>query len=363
MVVDIFSTTNKYQTIYADPPWWETGGGKIKRGADRHYSLMKTSEIMGLPVKRIVNSDGCHCYLWATNNHLKDAFQVLEAWGFQYVTLITWQKDKAGLGQYFRGMTEHCLFGTTKAKLPYKIIDGKRQQGVTGFLESRREHSKKPEKMRQMIETVSYGPMIELFAREERNGWDAWGIDVQGGVMPILLCLEEREGKFMNYEKLWNGFKGYLAKESKNMERGGQYISVHKELLAYMGIMEASEYERVSAGCGEHPEPDKNAGRKEPEEKPDRNQGADRKPEPGEILKKVFGGEYAGSLKELEKKMMGRTGGIIFVDPEVEFTDEILNDAKARGITLAHASVQEIHIGSSGSPIPPYPFLNGGRFA
>lgn len=267
MVVDIFSTNNTYQTIYADPPWWETGGGKIKRGADRHYSLMKTAEIMELPVQRLVSREGCHCYLWATNNHLKDAFKVLEAWGFQYVTLITWQKDKAGLGQYFRGMTEHCLFGTTKEKLPYKIVGGKRQQGVTGFLEPRREHSKKPEKMRHMIETVSYGPMIELFAREERNGWDAWGIDVQGGVILILPCLKERENNFMNYEKLWNDFKGHLAREAKKMERGSQYIFTHKDLLAHMSIMEASEYESVSAGCCGMCEPDKNDGRKEPEKK------------------------------------------------------------------------------------------------
>lgn len=181
MVVDIFNTDRKYQTIYADPPWWETGGGKIKRGADRHYQLMKTPEIIALPVPELIDPDGCHLYLWATNNHLKDAFAVMEAWGFQYVTTITWQKDRAGLGQYYRGMTEHCLFGTTKKRLPYKIVDGKRQQGVTGFLEARREHSQKPERMRQMIETVSYGPMIELFAREQRSGWDAWGLEVQGG--------------------------------------------------------------------------------------------------------------------------------------------------------------------------------------
>lgn len=181
MVVDIFNTDRKYQTIYADPPWWETGGGRIKRGADRHYSLMKTPEIIALPVRELADPEGCHLYLWATNNHLEDAFAVMKAWGFQYVTTITWQKDRAGLGQYYRGMTEHCLFGTTKKKLPYKIVDGKRQQGVTGFVEARREHSQKPERMRQMIETVSYGPMIELFAREQRSGWDAWGLEVEGG--------------------------------------------------------------------------------------------------------------------------------------------------------------------------------------
>lgn len=192
MIIDIYSTDRTYQTIYADPPWWETGGGKIKRGADRHYQLMKTPEIMALPVRELINPDGCHLYLWATNNHLKDAFTVMEAWGFEYVTMITWQKDKAGLGQYYRGMTEHCLFGTTKKRLPYKIVDGKRQQGVTGFIEARREHSRKPETMREMIEKVSYGPMIELFARETRNGWDSWGNEVSGGVILVLLLLEER---------------------------------------------------------------------------------------------------------------------------------------------------------------------------
>lgn len=84
-------------------------------------------------------------------------------------------KDKMGLGQYFRGMTEHCLFGTTKKRLPYKTEAGKRCQGVTGFYEPKREHSRKPEAMRSMIERVSYGPRIELFARERFDGWDAWG--------------------------------------------------------------------------------------------------------------------------------------------------------------------------------------------
>jgi len=98
MVVDIFNTDRKYKTIYADPPWWETGGGRIKRGADRHYSLMKTPEIITLPVQDLAHPEGCHLYLWTTNNHLKEAFAVIEEWGFQYVTTITWQKDRGGLG-------------------------------------------------------------------------------------------------------------------------------------------------------------------------------------------------------------------------------------------------------------------------
>jgi N6-adenosine-specific RNA methylase IME4 len=174
--VSVFEGLNiAYKTIYADPPWWETGGGKIKRGADKHYPLMKTPDIATLPVVDLADPEGSHLYLWATNNHLKDAFAVMEAWGFRYVTMITWLKDgNPGLGQYYRGKTEHCLFGV-RGMVPYKVIDGKRAQGVTGFIERRREHSRKPDEMRRMIERVSCAPRIELFARDRFDGWDAWG--------------------------------------------------------------------------------------------------------------------------------------------------------------------------------------------
>lgn len=117
MYINIFNTDRKYKTIYADPPWHESGGGKIKRGADRHYPLMKTTEIESLPVNGLIHPDGCHLYLWATNNHLQDAFKVINAWGFEYITTITWMKDRPGLGQYFRGITEHCLFAVTKKEI------------------------------------------------------------------------------------------------------------------------------------------------------------------------------------------------------------------------------------------------------
>lgn len=90
-------------------------------------------------------------------------------------------KDKIGLGQYYRGLTEHCLFCRTKKILPYKIDEnGKRCQGVSGFMAAKEEHSKKPEIMRQMIEKVSYEPRIELFARDYHDGWDVWGNEVKG---------------------------------------------------------------------------------------------------------------------------------------------------------------------------------------
>lgn len=176
----IYNTMKQYKTIYADPPWMEHGSGKVKRGADRHYPLMKTKDIMALPVQELADPDGCHLYLWTTNNFLPDALRVVEAWGFEYVTIITWMKDRQGLGQYYRGLTEHCIFARTKKKPPYKLDNGKRQQGITGFYAAKELHSKKPEEMRRMIEKVSYGPRIELFAREQHDGWDVWGNQVDG---------------------------------------------------------------------------------------------------------------------------------------------------------------------------------------
>lgn len=164
---------SKYKTIYADPPWPERGGGKIKCGTDRHYSLMSIKDILALPVKNIAD-DNAHIYIWVTNNYMQEGLDVMKAWGFNYKTTITWAKDRFGLGQYFRGQTEHCLFGV-RGVLPYKTIDKKRQQGTTLITAPRGEHSVKPEEMRQMIERVSYGPFIELFARRRVPGWDAWG--------------------------------------------------------------------------------------------------------------------------------------------------------------------------------------------
>ena len=166
----------KYKTIYADPPWLETGGGKIKRGADKHYPLMKTKDIIALPVVDIAEENS-HLYLWVTNSFLLEGLEVMKAWGFDYKTAITWGKDRFGLGQYFRGQTEHCLFGV-RGNLPYKLLEGKRQQGTTLILADRKEHSRKPEEMRKLIEKVSYPDYIELFARRKVEGWDSWGNEV-----------------------------------------------------------------------------------------------------------------------------------------------------------------------------------------
>ena len=133
-----------------------------------------------------ISNENCHLYLWTTNNFLENALLVMREWDFIYKTKIEWIKgnpitnkfEKFGLGQYFRGISETCLFGV-KGNLPYKTIDNKRQQGQTAFFSHRKKHSEKPMEMRKMIEKVSYPPYIELFAREQFDGWDCWGNEIE----------------------------------------------------------------------------------------------------------------------------------------------------------------------------------------
>lgn len=177
--------TSKYSTIYADPPWEERGAGQCKRGADKHYPLMSTKDICALPVPSIA-ADNCHLYLWTTNNFLPDGLEVMRAWGFRYVSKIEWIKgyvkfawdtrdpithefDNPGLGQYFRGISEPCLFGV-KGFVPYKLIDGKRAQGDTAFFAQRNAHSQKPEEMRRMIELVSTPPLYRIIRPAQGSG-------------------------------------------------------------------------------------------------------------------------------------------------------------------------------------------------
>ncbi len=188
----------RYHVLYQDPPWPERGGGQIKRGADKHYDLMDVDAIVDLfRTFGEWSAPDAHLYCWVTNNYLQAGLDCLKAAGFRYVTICTWVKDRPGLGQYFRGKTEHVLFAV-RGSLPYRVkADGKRAQGETvfyapeptdldlllpadlpdAFEAPRREHSKKPEEMRRIIECVSAGPYLEQFARRTAPGWDVWGAE------------------------------------------------------------------------------------------------------------------------------------------------------------------------------------------
>lgn len=163
-----------YRTILMDPPWYETGGGKIKRGADRHYPLVKTPDmprvIMQSPEWQ--PDTDCHLYMWATNNHLADALWLMGTLGFTYKTNVVWTKDRIGLGQYFRGQHEILLLGTRGRGYNVKTDD----RTLRSWLHAKRgKHSAKPEEFYELIEARSNGPYLEMFARNARDGWVSWG--------------------------------------------------------------------------------------------------------------------------------------------------------------------------------------------
>ena len=172
--------TGPFRVLLADPPWIvERGSGRVKRGAQRYYTLLPTKAIpgvlLGSPLWR-PHPDGAHLYLWSTNAAIPSALWVMEQVGFRYVTMLTWAKlGRFGLGRYFRGRTEQLLFGVQGPYLPPLC----RTQGT--LLEAtRREHSRKPEVAYAAIEAVSPGPRVEFFARGAgRPGWATWGTEAR----------------------------------------------------------------------------------------------------------------------------------------------------------------------------------------
>ena len=174
----VFSEPIKsFQTVLIDPPWNETGGGKIKRGADRHYPLMKRHDILRTILQcELWNqlAPNVHMYLWATNTFLPDGLWLMEALNFKYKSNFVWTKaGRIGLGQYFRGQHELCLFGT-KGRRPTEPRTEAKNLGSHLHV-PRGTHSQKPQASYALIEARSKGPYLELFAREHRPGWITWG--------------------------------------------------------------------------------------------------------------------------------------------------------------------------------------------
>jgi len=196
---------DEYPCIEADAPWPEQGGGKIKRGADKHYDLIKKKE----DILRVMVQAPCwrpakngHLWLWVTNNYLPWGMWLMEALGYTYKTNRAWGKcdehelkneageptgvyawtlQRPGIGQYMFGQHELLLFGTRgKAITPLHKIDKTLQKPRTLLLAPRTEvHSEKPAQAYRDIEAVSPGPRLSMFARDPRPGWDVWGNEVE----------------------------------------------------------------------------------------------------------------------------------------------------------------------------------------
>lgn len=172
----------KYQVIYADPPWsykWMDNApvltpvksGKNTLAPNYYYDTMGLDEIKNLPIQDI-SEKNCVLFLWTTNPMLREGLEVMESWGFNYITTITWYKTNSkGMGYWFRGFTEHLLFGKKgKVKSFRSMAPNIQEHKFT-------KHSEKPDLFRKLIEdaTIGLNPKIELFSRKRYEGWDAWG--------------------------------------------------------------------------------------------------------------------------------------------------------------------------------------------
>lgn len=172
----------KYRTILADPPWqFQNRTGKMEP-EHRRLSRYATMPLMALPVKALL-ADAAHLYLWAPNALLPTGIETLAAWGFEYKSNLVWHKvrkdggpDGRGVGFYFRNVTELVLFGV-RGRNARTLAPGRRQ---VNFMASRkREHSRKPDELYEIIESCSPGPYLELFARGARPNWDVWGNEAE----------------------------------------------------------------------------------------------------------------------------------------------------------------------------------------
>jgi N6-adenosine-specific RNA methylase IME4 len=177
-------TNRNYGAILADPPWrFSNRTGKMAPEHKRlnRYSTLSLREIKEIPIS-VVTAENSHLYLWVPNALLREGLEVMEAWGFQYKTNIIWHKirkdggpDGRGVGFYFRNTTEMVLFGV-RGKL--RTLDPGRRQ-VNIIKSRKREHSRKPDELYDIIESCSPAPYLELFARGQRDGWDQWGNETE----------------------------------------------------------------------------------------------------------------------------------------------------------------------------------------
>ena len=178
-----------FSTILIDPPWqFQNKTGKIAPEHKRlhRYRTMTFDEIASLPVPKYVLPQS-HLYLWCPNALLREGLEILEAWGFTYKTNLVWYKirkdggpDGRGVGFYFRNVTELVLFGV-RGRL--RTLPPARSQ-VNVVAKRKREHSRKPDELYEIIERCSPGPYLELFARDRMPGWTQWGDQVDSYVAP-----------------------------------------------------------------------------------------------------------------------------------------------------------------------------------
>ncbi len=177
-------SNKNYNCIVIDPPWFYQLRKDDKTHRNRiPYPPMKIEEILALPIPDLCDKQGTVLWLWFTNNHMIEAADCIRHWGFELKTILTWEKiskagtTRIGTGHWLRNCTEHCILAT-KGSVASFSHSKKLTNEPTILKAPRREHSRKPEEFYTLVEHLCEGTKLEMFAREQRKGWDAWGNEV-----------------------------------------------------------------------------------------------------------------------------------------------------------------------------------------
>ena len=170
--------TKRYPCVICDPPWrYDLRAQDKTHRARAPYPTMTQEELRGMPIG-LWAADRAHLFLWVTNAFIAEGLELVRMWGFEYKTLLTWVKGRfeagrlvahIGTGNYFRNNTEHVLFGV-RGSLPVLNHDT-----PTAFIAPRGEHSEKPAAFYDIVQHMSMGPYLDVFARSQRFGFDTWG--------------------------------------------------------------------------------------------------------------------------------------------------------------------------------------------
>lgn len=193
---------SSFACVVADPPWRidlnrkkphkRSGQKNGREWAHKHvaqlaYPTMSDDEIAAL---RPPVADAAHLYIWTVNAKVEAAYRIAREWGFRPASLLTWIKTPMGigLGGTYCNTTEFCLFAR-RGTLP-----AKKRVESTWWHWKRGKHSRKPEAFQDMVEAVSPGPYLEMFARRKRHGWHSWGNEITPDVEIHSSENDQREG-------------------------------------------------------------------------------------------------------------------------------------------------------------------------
>lgn len=175
--------TVRYRTIVADPPWpfkWNgAAGGKRRNATPLRYPLMTIAAIHALPVSELAAPD-CHLFLWVTPelHRLGEGVKTAQAWGFEPLDEIIWEKPNIGVGVFPRHVHEPVLIarrGSIAFSGPFNVRSVQKWSQRHAGGGKGKEHSAKPDGLLDLVERHSPGPYLEMFARRNRLGWDTWG--------------------------------------------------------------------------------------------------------------------------------------------------------------------------------------------